>query len=187
MSEEWACDDCAWTCNSEHALQVHRARSAACRVIRAKKLAEERRNQGRDPPPPPFLEERPLSVDDFPDDPLDNFPDVIEDPVTLRADPQAPDNEANAKKRIFDSCEQVAAFVKRNKLSGAQTDELLKLWADDRLRLREVVSTFQSHRDVDRYLLASIVGDVSGTRSIRASRITPCTTMLAFSRTSANH
>lgn len=55
----------------------------------------------------------------------------------------------------------MAAFVKRNKLSGTQTDELLKLWADDRLRLREVVSTFQSHRDVDRYLLASIVGEVS--------------------------
>lgn len=118
MSGEWACDDCAWICNSEHALEVHRARSSACRVIRAKRLAEERRNQGRDPPPPPILEERPLHDDQFPNDgPLDNF-HVLEDaeppqePVTLRSDPQAPGNEANAKKRIFDSCEQVAAFVK---------------------------------------------------------------------------
>ncbi len=190
MSEEWACDDCAWTCKSERALEVHRARSAACRVIRAKKLVEERRNQGRDPPPPPILEDLPLPDDHFPDDPLDNFDHVIEDaeppqePVTLQADPQAPGNDANAKKRIFDSCEQVAAFIKRNKLSGTQTDELLKLWADDRLRLREVVSTFQSHRDVDRYLLASIVGEVSSTRSIRARRIIP-SPMLA-SRISAN-
>ena len=167
MSEEWACEDCAWTCKSSKALELHRERSAACRVIRAKNLAKERKRQRLSPPTPPVVEDRPLPHDGFvDDDPLDNF-DVLEDaeppdsPVTLRADPQAPGDEANARQRIFDSCEQVAAFIKRNKLSGTQTDELLKLWADDRLRLREVVSTFQSHRDVDRYLLASIVGEVS--------------------------
>lgn len=166
MSEEWACEDCAWTCKSSRALELHRERSAACRIIRAKDLLKERKRQRLSSPDPPEVEDRPLpdlhAVDN---DPLDNF-HVLEDaeppePVTLRANPQAPGDEANARQRIFDSCEQVAAFIKRNKLSGTQTDELLKLWADDRLRLREVFSTFQSHRDVDRYLLASIVGEVS--------------------------
>lgn len=164
MSKERACEDCAWTCKSSKDLELHKKRSAACRVIWAKNLAKERKRQKLLPSTPPVVEDRPLPHDDgfLDDDPLDNF-HVLEDaeppePVTLQADPQPPGDEANARQRIFDSCEQVAAFIKRNKLSGTQTDELLKLWADDRLRLREVVSTFQSHRDVDKYLLASIVG-----------------------------
>jgi hypothetical protein len=74
--------------------------------------------------------------------------------------PQVP-NETAARKQIFDSCEQVAAFIKRNRLSNKQTDEMLNLWKDDRLRIREVLETFKAHRDVDRYLMLQLVGEVS--------------------------
>jgi hypothetical protein len=73
--------------------------------------------------------------------------------------PQVP-NETAARKRIFDSCEQVAAFIKRNCLSNKQTDEMLNLWKDDRLKIREVLETFKSHREVDRYLMSQLVGEV---------------------------
>jgi hypothetical protein len=70
-------------------------------------------------------------------------------------------NKTAARKRIFDSCEQVAAFVRRNRLSKNQTNELLNLWTHDSLRMREVLDTFKPHRDVDKYLTLQLVGELS--------------------------
>jgi hypothetical protein len=58
-------------------------------------------------------------------------------------------------------------------LSNKQTDEMLKLWKDDRLRIRKVLETFKSHQDVDRYLMLQLVGEVSRniTRLVLFSRL----------------
>jgi hypothetical protein len=51
---------------------------------------------------------------------------------------------------------------------------MLNLWSDDdRLRIREVLETFKSHRDVDRYLMSQLVGEVSMniTRLVLFSRL----------------
>jgi hypothetical protein len=120
-------------------------------------------------PQGPVVEDAPLTDFDEPPDfhiLEDNDPSQgPEDDDGLRVP-----NETAARKRIFYSCEQVAAFIKRNRLSNKQTDELLNLWRDDRLRMRKVLDTFKSHRDVDMYLMSQLVGEVSITRKIVSLR-----------------
>jgi hypothetical protein len=123
-------------------------------------------------PQGPVVEDAPLGHFDEPPD----F-EILEDddpPEGSEDDngPQVP-NETAARKRIIDYCEQVAAFVNRNRLSNKQTDEMLNLWKDDRLRIKEVLETFKLHQDVDRYLILQLVGEVSRyiTRLVLFSRL----------------
>jgi hypothetical protein len=123
-------------------------------------------------PQGPVVEDAPLG--DFDEPP--NF-EILEDndPLEESEDDNGPQvsNETAARKRIFDSYEQDAAFIKRNRFNNKQTDEMLNLWKDSRPRIREVLETFKSHLDVDRYLMLQLVREVSRniTRLVLFSRL----------------
>src|SRR6476620_1434311 len=156
----YKCSDCGEKFVNDGSLEWHKDKSAACRLTRAKNRILQQIRANQPLPQGPVVENAPLG--DF-DEPLDfqilEDNDPSEEPEDDNG-PQIPD-ETNARKRIFDSCEQVAAFIKRNRLSHKQTDEMINLWKDDRLKIREVLDTFKSHRDVDRYLMSQLVGEVS--------------------------
>ena len=61
---------------------------------------------------------------------------------------------------IWDSTERFVAWVKRAGLSQSQTDDMINLFRDQRMSVREALQNIQSHRDVDRYLMSVIVGEV---------------------------
>jgi hypothetical protein len=158
----YKCSDCGETfnCNLAISLEWHKDKSAACRLIRARNRILQQIRANQPLPQGPVVEDAPLA--DF-DEPPDFQILEDNDPSEEPEDDDGPwvPNETAARKQILDSCEQVAAFIKRNRLSNKQTDELLNLWRDDRLRMREVLDTFKSHRDVDRYLMSQLVGELS--------------------------
>jgi DNA-directed RNA polymerase subunit RPC12/RpoP len=160
QNDNYKCSDCGEKFAKAISLEWHKDKSAACRLIRARNRILQQIRANQPLPQGPVVEDAPLADFDEPPDfqILEDY-DPSEEPEDDDG-PRVP-NETAARKRIFDSCEQVAAFIKRNRLSNKQTDELLNLWRDDRLRMREVLDTFKSHRDVDRYLMSQLVGEVS--------------------------
>jgi hypothetical protein len=166
------CADCDEKFSNDTSLEWHKEKSAACRLKRATNRILEQIRANQPLSQGPVVEDAPLG--DFNEPP--DF-EILEDndpPEESEDDngPQVP-NETAARKPIFDSCEQVAAFIKRNRLSNKQTDEMLNLWKDDRLRIKEVLEIFKSHRDVDRYLMSQLVKEVSRniTRLVLFSRL----------------
>lgn len=134
--------------NYDHHIQY----SASCRLKRAIQNIKRKREKGLPDPQPPPIELRPLVEDD----PIDFVPND-DDP-----DPEQPVNEPTeaVDRREWDSTEQFVSWVKRAKLSQSQTDEMLNLFRDQRMDMREALENIQSHRDVDRYLMSVIVGEV---------------------------
>jgi Zn ribbon nucleic-acid-binding protein len=153
------CVDCGEKFSNDTNLKWHKEKSAACRLKRATNRILEHIRANQPLPQGPVVEDAPLGEFDEPSEfeiLEDNDPPEESEDDNGRQIP----NETAARKRIFDSCKQVAAFIKRNRLSNQQTDEMLNLWKDDRLRIREVLETFNSHRDVDKYLMSQLVGEV---------------------------
>jgi hypothetical protein len=154
------CAYCGEKFSNETSLEWHKKKSAACRLKRATNRILEQIRANQPFSQGPFVEDAPLGdFDEPPDFEILGNNDPREESKDYNG-PQVP-NETAARKQIFDSCEQVAAFIKRNRLSNKQINEMLNRWKDDRLRIREVLETFKSHRDVDRYLISQLVREVS--------------------------
>lgn len=97
---------------------------------------------------------------DFDDDAIaleDNEPpEVNQQPNFTSNDEEEPVSED----KVWDSTEQFVAWIKRSGLSQKQTDDTINLFRDTRMSVREALQTIESHRDVDRYLMGQIVGEV---------------------------
>lgn len=154
------CDSCKKTFQHETNLQLHLEKSAPCRLQRAIIGLKRRRAEGRPDPPPPQVEQRPLSEFTVDDDPIDFV--AIDDNDPVNQQPTSTDNarEAPAKEKVWDSTEQLVAWIKRVGLSQSQTDDFINLFRDKRMSLEEAFETIQSHRDIDRYLMGVIIGEV---------------------------
>ena len=137
--------------NYDHHLRY----SASCRLKRAIQNLKRRREEGLPDPQGPPVEVRPLIIDEA--DPLD-FEPIDDDPPPNDEPVNAPAEAED--RREWDSTEQFVSWVKRAKLSQSQTDEMLNLLRDQRMDMREALENIKSHRDVDRYLMSVIVGEV---------------------------
>ena len=136
--------------NYEHHIQY----STSCRLKRAIQNLKRRREKGVPDPQGPPVEVRPIVVDD---DPIE-FPPNDDDPPPDDDEDESDDAVDNKE---WDSVEQFVSWVKRAKLSQSQTDEMLSLFRDQRMDMSEALDVIQSHRDVDKYLISVIVGEVS--------------------------
>lgn len=154
------CDCCNKTFQHETNLQFHLEKSAPCRLQRAIRGLKRRRAEGRPDPPPPQVERRPLSEFAVHDDPIDFV--TIDDNDPVNQQPTSTDNarEAPPEDKVWDSTEQLVAWVKRVGLSQSQTDDFINLFKDTRMSLKEAFKTIKSHRDIDRYLMGVIIGEV---------------------------
>lgn len=160
INEDLVCDGCnkefGHSTNYDHHIEY----STSCRLKRAIKRCKRGREAGAPHPQGPPIELRPFVVDleeAIQDDPLDFAPPEDNPPPG----DQPEDDPTNAVgNRHWDSTEQIVSWIKRAKLSQSQTDEMLNLFRDQRMDMREALETVRSHRDVDRYLMSQIVGEV---------------------------
>ena len=172
--EAFVCKHCkATNLASQQALDWHQEQSASCRMIRAMAAAA---NQPVTPPNPvrfdPCQLRAPLGpfYDDLPD-----LPDNVEDYIRVEDDDDDDDDDGDAngaapnvgdKRPRFDSARETLLWFNtagpgRTKVSNRGKDEWLKLMKDERYRLEEVLSQWNSHRDMERTLMKAALGDVS--------------------------
>lgn len=150
------CDICTKTFSLQTNFEVHLQHNNHCRLQRAIKNLKRRREEGLPPPPPPRVEARPISTDIDYHDTIDFV--AIDDDVQVNQ--QNDSEEELPEERVWDSTEQFVAWIKRAGLTQSQTDDMINLLRDQRMSVREALQNIQSHRDVDRYLMSVIVGEV---------------------------
>ena len=167
------CPHCSAKLPSQNTLQWHIDQSAACRVVRAMRAAEEEAGSvqivtefdDHDFPAPegPFYgETAELIIDDE-----DDVPPVPEEQVEGVA------NDGGAgpgAAREFDSALETALWMNTaghggTKLPNRSRDEWLKLMKDERYRLEECLDKWRSHRDMDLTIMKAAVGNVSACSS----------------------
>ncbi|GAQ92528.1 hypothetical protein KFL_010410010, partial [Klebsormidium nitens] len=117
------------------------------------------REAGLPDPQAPPVERRPLVFDEADqDDPVDFAPTDHNNPPPNDQGADEP-TEPVVENKEWESTEQFVSWIKRAKLSQSQTDEMLNLFRDQRMDMREALEIVQSHRDVDKYLMQQIVGE----------------------------
>ena len=160
LDSSFHCDICKKVFSHETNLEVHLEYSNHCRLQRALRSLKRRREEGLPPPQSPHVERRPLSATVDYDEPIDFV--AVDDNVEVNQQQNStvPEGEQLLKDRVWDSTEQFVAWVKRAGLSQSQTDDMINLFRDQRMSVREALQNIQSHRDVDRYLMSVIVGEV---------------------------
>lgn len=176
LDEKVECEICKKSFLHTSNLNFHLQLASGCRIKRAVLGIKRRREQGLPDPEGPVVERRPIAaeVPAFVRDPIDFAPldddyDPSDDDDQAPASPPRPnvDSESDdepaqpVKEKPWDSTEQFVAWIKRAKLSQSQTDEAIRLFRDERMSLREALETIRSHRDVDRYLMQQVIGEVS--------------------------
>lgn len=155
------CEFCTQTFAHQSNLDLHLQTNTGCRLKRAVIGLKRRREQGLPDPQPIHVERRPLNDTglDLDDDAIaleDDEPEVNQQPNFTSDDEEEPVLED----KVWDSTEQFVAWIKRAGLSQRQTDDMINLFRDTRMSVREALQTIESHRDVDRYLMGQIVGEV---------------------------
>jgi hypothetical protein len=128
MAGRLVCADCGESYDRSRDLEWHKDKSAACQLKVATWRLLLAKQNGQAPPKPPPLIDKPLvgNSDEF------DLPDfkVLEDDYESDEDqdPEEPEParqpppEAAAKHRIFDSCQQVARLMKKQKMSGPEVN-----------------------------------------------------------------
>lgn len=156
------CEFCTQTFAHQSNLDLHLQTNTGCRLKRAIIGLKRRREQGLPDPQPIHVECRPLDATalDFDDDAIaleDNEPPEVNQQPNFTSNDE---EETVSEDKVWDSTEQFVAWIKRSGLSQKQTDDTINLFRDTRMSVREALQTIESHRDVDRYLMGQIVGEV---------------------------